>query len=91
MYIKPVFKGHSDEGTPCDQGTLSQNGVLIPHVKEPVTKGHLLRRDTCSSSGSLFLHICTQITNMEGWLLKHYCCDPETRTVMCDVRTLSLT
>ena len=26
--VKPVFKGHSDEGTPCDQGTLSQNGVL---------------------------------------------------------------
>ena len=26
--VKPVFKGHCDEGTPCDQGTLSQNGVL---------------------------------------------------------------
>ena len=26
--VKPVFKGHCDERTPCDQGTLSQNGVL---------------------------------------------------------------
>ena len=26
--VKPVFKGHCDEGTTCDQGTLSQNGVL---------------------------------------------------------------
>ena len=26
--VKPVFKGHCDEGTPCDQGTLSQNSVL---------------------------------------------------------------
>ena len=26
--VKPVFKGHCDEGTPCDQGTLSQNRVL---------------------------------------------------------------
>ena len=26
--LKPVFKGHCDEGTPCDQGTLSQNGIL---------------------------------------------------------------
>ena len=22
--VKPVFKGHCDEGTPCDQGTLSK-------------------------------------------------------------------
>ena len=26
--VKPVFKGHCDEGTTCDQGTLSQNRVL---------------------------------------------------------------
>ena len=26
--VNPVFKGHSDERTPCDQGTLSQNDVL---------------------------------------------------------------
>ena len=26
--VKPVFKGHCDEGTPCDQGTLSQNDVI---------------------------------------------------------------
>ena len=26
--VKPVFKGHCDEGTPCDQETLSQNRVL---------------------------------------------------------------
>ena len=45
--VKPVFKGHCDEGTPCDLGTLSQNGFL-PHVKEPVTKGHLSCRDTFS-------------------------------------------
>ena len=26
--VKPVFKGHCDERTPCDQGTLSQNGII---------------------------------------------------------------
>ena len=26
--VKPDFKGNCDETTPCDQGTLSQNGVL---------------------------------------------------------------
>ena len=26
--VKPVFKGHSDERTTCDQGTSSYNGVL---------------------------------------------------------------
>ena len=26
--VKPVCKGHCDEGTPCNQGTLSQNRVL---------------------------------------------------------------
>ena len=26
--VKPVFKGHCNEGTPCDQETLSQNGAL---------------------------------------------------------------
>ena len=26
--VKPVFKGHCDEGTTYNQGTLSQNGVL---------------------------------------------------------------
>ena len=26
--VKPVFKGHCDEGTTCDQGTLSHNGIL---------------------------------------------------------------
>ena len=26
--VKPVYKGHCDEGTPCNQGTLSQNRVL---------------------------------------------------------------
>ena len=25
--VKPVFKGHSDEGTPCDQGTFSHPWV----------------------------------------------------------------
>ena len=34
--VKPVFKGHCDEGTTCDQGTLPQNGVLFFYVKEPV-------------------------------------------------------
>ena len=49
--VKPVFKGHCDEGTTCDQGTLSQNGVhflrtvsYLPHVKEPTMKGHLSSR-----------------------------------------------
>ena len=26
--VKPVFKGHSGERTPCDKGTFSQNNVL---------------------------------------------------------------
>ena len=39
---KPVFKGQSDERTPCDQGTLSS------HIKEPTRKGHLSSRDTLS-------------------------------------------
>ena len=26
--VKPVFKGHSDEGTLCDQRTFPRNGVL---------------------------------------------------------------
>ena len=39
-YSKPVFKGHSVEGTPCDLGKLSQiSGPHDTHVKEPVTKG----------------------------------------------------
>ena len=26
--VKPVFKRHADERTPCDQGMFSQNGVV---------------------------------------------------------------
>ena len=40
--VKPVFKGHSDQGTPCDQGTLSHNRVL----SAPMLK-NLWWRDTC--------------------------------------------
>ena len=40
--VKHVFKGHCDEGTPCDQGTLSQNRVL----SSPMLK-NLWLRDTC--------------------------------------------
>ena len=46
--VKPVFKGHSDERTPSDQGTFSQNRVLSSPVKEPVTKGHLPCMDNFS-------------------------------------------
>ena len=36
--VKPVFNGHSNERTPCDQaGMSSQNAVY----SEPATKGHL--------------------------------------------------
>ena len=49
MYSKPVFKGHDDERTPTDQGTLSQNGVL----SSPMLK-NLWWRDTCHI-GTLYL------------------------------------
>ena len=37
--VKPAFKGHTDEGTPCDQGTLSQNGVLSSPCWETCDEG----------------------------------------------------
>ena len=39
--VKPVFKGHCDEGTPCDQGTLSEWCPIFPMLK------NLWWRDTC--------------------------------------------
>ena len=40
--VKPVFKGHCDEGTPCDQGTLSQKRCpIFPMLR------NMWRRDTC--------------------------------------------
>ena len=38
MTVNPVFKGHSHERTPCDQGTLSQNVSYLGHAKDPATK-----------------------------------------------------
>ena len=47
-YIRPVFKRHSNERTPSDQGTFSRMSSYFPHVKEPVMKGHLSCWDTFS-------------------------------------------
>ena len=40
--------GHSDEGKPPDQGRFIRTVCGLPHVKEPVMKGHLSCRDTPS-------------------------------------------
>ena len=45
--VKPFFKGHCDEGTPCKKGTL-RNVSYLPHVEAPVTRGHLSCRDSFS-------------------------------------------
>ena len=38
--VNPVFKGHCDEGHPVIRGHFLRTMSYIPHVKEPVTKGH---------------------------------------------------
>ena len=46
--VKPVFKGHYDErtGQPVIRGHFLRTVSSLPHVKEPVMKGHLSCRDT---------------------------------------------
>ena len=44
--VKHVHKGHSDERTSCVRGCFLRTVSYLPHVKEPVTKGHLSYRDT---------------------------------------------
>ena len=70
--VKPVFKGHCDEGTPCDQGTLFQNRVLdLPQVKEPAMKGHLSCRDTFSGILRFPLKTCFTVLPLIGLFLSY--------------------
>ena len=39
--VKPVFKGHRDEKTTCNQGTFSQNGVLSSLCQRTCDEGTL--------------------------------------------------
>ena len=41
--VKPVFRGHSNERTPCDQGTFSQNGDLSSQYYKTCNEGTLPR------------------------------------------------
>ena len=36
-----MLRGHSDEGTPVIRGHFLRMVSYLPHVKEPVMKGHL--------------------------------------------------
>ena len=46
--VKPIFKGSLTRGHPVITGRIFRTMSYLPHVKEPVMKGHLSCRDTFS-------------------------------------------
>ena len=80
--VKPDFKGHSDERTPCDQGKFSQNGGL----SSPMSMD-LRWRDTCHVGTlsleywdvpwrQVLLHIqCSKTTNLLTDMRLCLCCE----------------
>ena len=51
--VQPVFKGHCDERSPSDVGTLSQNTWLL-HVNDYVMMGLICHVGTLLNDGEKF-------------------------------------